>query len=70
MGRPDFGRPASHATPSIAHALHDDDADGDEVEAAAKPKSALPLGCRWRVPLTQVHNSFGILFLYQDHLDA
>ena len=36
MGRPDFGRPIVHPTPSIAYALHDDDAaivDGDVDEA-------------------------------------
>ena len=63
MGRLDFGRPTAYPAPPIAHALHDDDADvvdGDVVEAVqdglpTEPKLALPLGCRWRVPLTQVH---------------
>ena len=67
MGRPNFGRPTTHLTPPIAHALHHDDADiidGDVVEAAAEPEPALPLGCRWRVPLTRVHNPSGVLLLY------
>ena len=84
MGQPDFGRPAAYPVPPIAHALHDDDADvinGDLVEAvhdgllvelAAEPEleSAVPLGCRWRVPLTRVHNPFGVFLLYRDQLDA
>ena len=36
----------------------------------AKLEPALPLGCRWRVPLTQVHNLSGALLLYRDHPDA
>ena len=52
--------------------LHDDDAnvvDGDVAEAVhdglpAEPKPTLPLGCRWRVPLTRVHNPYGVLLLY------
>ena len=64
MGRPDFGGPTAYPTPPVAHALHDDDADvidGDVAEAvhnglpaqpAVELKLALPLGCRWRVPLT------------------
>ena len=34
-----------------------------------EPEPALPLGCRWRVPLTRVHNPSGVL-LYRDQLDA
>ena len=57
------------AAPLVAHALHDDDVDvvdGDVAEAVhdrlpAKPESAFPLGCRWRVPLTRVHNPSGVL---------
>ena len=30
----------------------------------------LPLGCRWRVPLTRVLNPSGVLLLYRDQLDA
>ena len=32
--------------------------DGLPVELAIEPEpeSALPLGCRWKVPLTRVHN--------------
>ena len=82
MGRPDLGRLAAHPAPPIAHALHHDDVDvvdGDVVEvvrdgllvdATAEPEPALPLGCRWRVPLTRVHNPSGVLLLYQDQLDA
>ena len=64
MGRPDFGQSATYLAPPVPHALHDDDADvinGDLTEALddgllvepvvePKPKRALPLGCRWRVP--------------------
>ena len=82
MGRPNFGRPLAYPGPPVAHALHDDDADvidGDVAEvvhddlpseATVKPEPALPLGCRWRVPLTQVHNPSGVLLLYRDQLDA
>ena len=84
MGRPDFGRPAAYPTPPIAHALHNDDAnadvidedlaeavnDGLPVEPAVEPKPALPLGCRWRMPFTRVHNPSGVLLLYRDQLDA
>ena len=28
------------------------------------------LGCRWRVPLTWVHNPSSVLLLYRDQLDA
>ena len=38
--------------------------------AESEPELALPLGCRWRVPLTRVHNLFGVLLLYRDQLDA
>ena len=76
MGRPDFGRPAAYPTPPVAHTLHDDDADvvnGYVVEAvydvlpaelAVKPEPAFLLGCRWKVPLTRVHNPSGVLLLY------
>ena len=64
MERPDFGRPATHPAPPIAHALHDDDIDGDVAEATAEPEPALPLGCRWRVPLTLVHNPSNVLLIY------
>ena len=70
MGRPDFGRPT---TPPIAHVLQDDNAyvvDGDVVEAKAEQKPSLPLGCRWRVPLTRVHNSSDVLLLHRDQLDV
>ena len=81
MGRPNFGRSAAYPAPQVAHALHDDDADvvdGDLAEAlddgllvepAVESEPALPLGCRWRVPLTRVHNPSGVL-LYRDQLDA
>ena len=60
------------AAPLVAHALHDDDVDvvnGDVPEAVhdrlpAKPELTFPFGCRWRVPLTRVHNPSGVLLLY------
>ena len=80
MGRPDFGRLAAYPAPPVLHALHDDDAnvvDRDLVEALddgllvehavevePEPEPTLPLGCRWRVPLTRVHNPSGVLLLY------
>ena len=86
MGRPDFGQSAAYPTLPVPHALHDDYGnahvvDGDLAEALdnglpiepviePEPEPALPLGCRCRVPLTWVHNSSGVLLLYQDHLDA
>ena len=79
MGRPDFGRSATYPAPPVPHALHDDDddahvVDGDLAEALddglpveptiePQPEPALPLGCRWRVPLTQVHNPSGVLLI-------
>ena len=80
--RPDFGQPVAYPTPLVAHALHDDDVnvvDGDVTEAVhdglpaeltTEPELALPLGCRWRVPLTRVHNPSDVRLLYRDHLDA
>ena len=52
----------------LIEAIH----DGLPVEPTAKPEPelALPLWCRWRVPLTQVHNPSGVLLLYQDQLIA
>ena len=84
MGRPDFGGSAAYPTPPIPHALHDDNVDVvDEDLAAAlddgllvdlavepEPEPALPLGCRWRIPLTRLHNPSGVLLLYRDQLDA
>ena len=84
MGRPNFWRSTAYPAPLVAHSLHDDNVDvvdGDLVEAidnglpvepAVKPEQepTLPLGCRWRVPLTQVHNPSGVLLLYRDQLDA
>ena len=82
MGQPDFRQPAAYPAPSITYALHDDNidvVDGDVVEAvhnglptepAAKPELALPLGCRWRVPLTRVHNASGVPLLFRDRLNA
>ena len=78
MGKPDFRQPTTYPAPPIAHALHDDNVDvidGDVVEVvydglpaqhAAKPEPTLPLGRRWRVPLTRVHNPSGVLLLYRD----
>ena len=79
MGPPDFGGLAAYPAPPVAHALHDDDVDGDVAEAVddgllvkltAELEAALPLGCRWRVPLTRVHNPSGVLLLYRDQLHA
>ena len=78
MGRLDFGRSTAYLAPPVPHALHDDDADvvdGDLAEALddglpvepvfePEPELALPLGCRWRVPLTRVHNPSVVLLLY------
>ena len=66
----------------VTHALHDDDADvvdgdlaealddGLPVEPVVEPEPALPLGCRWRIPLTRVHNQSRVLLLYLDPLNA
>ena len=39
-------------------------------EPEEEPETVLLLGYRWRVPLTWVHNSFSVLLLYRDQLDA
>ena len=39
-----------------------------QPEVEAEPP--IPLGCRWRVPLTRVLNPSGVLLLYRDQLDA
>ena len=86
MSCPDFGRSSAYPASPVPHALNDGDGDvvdGDlaealedglpvepAVEPKLKPESALPLGCRWRVPLTRVHNPSNVLLLYQDLLDA
>ena len=58
----------ANLAPPVTHALHDDNVDvvdGDVTEAvhdglsaelAVEPKPSLPLECRWRLPLTRVHN--------------
>ena len=77
IGRPYFGQPTA---PPVPHHLQDDgDAiDGDVVEGIqqglltepevqaqpAKRELANPLGFRWRVPLSWVHNPSGLLALY------
>ena len=74
MGRPIFRRLSAYPAPPVTHALHDDDVDvvnGDVAEAVgdglpAEPEPALPLGCRWRVYLTRVHNPSDVLLLYRD----
>ena len=74
MGQPDFGRPSA---PPVPYHLHDDgDAvDGEAVEGIqhglpvepeVKAESTNPLGFHWRVPLSWVHNSSGVLALYRD----
>ena len=84
VGRPDFGRSTTYHAPLVPHALYDDDVDvvdGDLAETLddglpveptvePEPELALPLGCRWRVPLTRVHNPSGVLLLYRVQLDA
>ena len=82
MGRPDFGQSAAYPAPPVAYALHDDDddanvVDGDLAEAVddglpvkLELEPVRPLGCRWRLPLTQVHNPSGVLLLYRDQLNA
>ena len=81
MGQPDFGRLAVHPIPLVAHVLHHDDADVVDVDVpeaihnrlpddvVAEPELAVPLWCRWRLPLTRVHNPSDVL-LYQDQLYA
>ena len=44
--------------------------DGLPVELVAKLEPTLPLGCKWRVPLTGVHNPSDVLLLYRDQLDT
>ena len=84
VGRLDNGQPHADPAQPPTHALNDADADvgdGDLHEAvhdglSAQPAAelevelALPFRCRWRVPLTRVHNPSGVLFLYRDQLDA
>ena len=77
MGRLDFGRSTAYLAPLVPYALHDDDADRNLVEALddglpvePEPEPALPLGCRWRVPLTRVYNPSSVLLLYRDQLEA
>ena len=75
MERLDFRQLAAYPASPIAHALHDDDVDGDIAEVVhdglpVELKPTLPLGCRYRVPLTQVHNPSCVLLLYKDQLDA
>ena len=41
-----------------------------DPQAEVEPEPTLPLGCRWRVPLTRVLNPSGVLLLYRDQLDA
>ena len=41
-----------------------------EPEPEVELKPALPLRCRWRVPLTRVLNPSGVLLLYRDQLDT
>ena len=67
MGQLDFGRLVG---PPVPHHLHN---DGDTVEGVqhglpAEPTD--PLRFRRSVPLSWVHNPFGVLALYRDQLDA
>ena len=79
MGRPAFRRPVA---PPVHHHLHDDDDEVDrdavkgiqhglptelEVQAeSTERESTYPLGFRWRVPLSWVHNPSSVLALYRD----
>ena len=76
VGPLDFGR---LVTPPVPHHLHDDDdaVEGQQhgllAELEAEPtkcESTNPLGFCWRVPLSWVHNPYGVLALYQDQLDT
>ena len=83
FGRPhaDLAPPPAHAL----HDADADVGDGDlpkavhdglpaqppaEQEVEPEVELALPFGCRWRVPLTRVHNPLGVLLLYRNQLDA
>ena len=74
-------RRSSTTTHSFLNDADADVGDGDLQEAvhvglSAQPAAelegelALPFRCRWRVPLTRVHNPSGVLLLYRDQLDA
>ena len=83
MGRPDFGRPTALPIP---HHLHDDNnaIDGDTVEGIQhgllvelevqaeliEREPVNPLGFRWRVPFSWVHNPSSVFALYRDQFDA
>ena len=58
----------------VAEGLEDgllvEDGVQPEPQLEVDPEPALPLGCRWRVPLTWVLNPSGVLLLYRDQLDA
>ena len=72
-GATHFGRPPTYLALPVVHVLHDDDADIDDGDVAKAVHDGLPtqrLGCRWRVPLTRVHNPSGVLLVYRDQLDA
>ena len=74
-----MGQPVAPPTP---HHLHDDgdavDRDAEhglptelEVEAKKIERELVdPLGFHWRVPLSWVHNPFGVLALYRDQLNV
>ena len=83
FGRPhvDLAPPPAHAL----HDADVDVGDGDlpkavhdglpaqpsaEQEVEPEVELALPFRCRWRVPLTRVHNPSGVLLLYRNQLDA
>ena len=50
----------------LVEVVHDGLPVEPAVEPELEPESALPLGCRWRVPLTRVHNPSVVLLLYRD----
>ena len=56
----------------LPEAVHDGLSTQPAVEPEVEPEVELdlPFGCRWRVPLTRVHNPSGVLLLYRDQLDA
>ena len=79
FGRPhaDPAPPPAHALHDVDADVGDGDLpeaiqDGLPAQPAVEPEVesevelALPFGCKWRVPLTRVHNPSHVLLLYRD----